>query len=93
MTLAPSRRNSRPCFTWRHEIGGGAVDVDTSGFAVPGQGNLVPSSIVDPPGRSFDFDGTRTQIQVQEHVTAQQLDSKVVALRGNATRRAMKGGK
>lgn len=66
--------------TRRHEVDGGSIDADAAGFAVARQGDFVPSAIVDATRCGFNFDGARTQIQVQKNVAAHQFHGEVVTL-------------
>lgn len=72
----------RVLFTWRVKVGAGPVDRHPSTFTVPWDGNLVPSTVIDPPGCGFDFNTTRTQIQVEVNVSVDKFDCKVITLIG-----------
>ena len=66
--------------TWRDEICAGSVNRCPATFAVPWDGDLVPSAVVNSPRCGLHLNAARSQIQVEVDVTVDQFHGKVITL-------------
>lgn len=73
--------------TWCDEVRSHPVHGDLPLPPVPPEGRLVPGTVVDAPRRDPDFDGTRSQVQVEEHVTFEQFETEKIRLESRESKR------